>query len=350
MAHRATKRPLVSVLLTVHNNEDMLVRAVESVLGQSFEDVELVIVDCASTDRTRSICERFRERDIRVELISLESDNLSVGMHTAVCAARGRYMLPMRSCDWLGAGLLEQLAPFMQEHDLQLAIPAQSRDTYTGKNRERTSSVTSFDTCVWDTAVEFHKAVGELLMLGVLDDPNGLVVESLLVRAVLPLIAGKKPMDAVIACLERVERAGVLAGASYHVARTDTLPAFDPERYATCEQEHVDLMDLFGSWGFAADDVEMEPLYRRYLLDVIRCIDNASIGRSDVSSTERTQRVQDMIDDETTQQALQALSHAARDFGCMYKPMARKNAVGCCIGSRLREIARVSHIPLTPVL
>ena len=34
----------------------------------------------------------------------------------------------------------------------------------------------------------------------------------------------------------------------------------------------------------------------------------------------------------------------------MYKPMAQRNASGCCMGSRLREIARVSHLPIGPIL
>lgn len=337
--------------MAVHNAEDTLVRAVESVLGQSHDDLEFVIVDCASNDRTASICERFREHDIRVEVVSLDSDNLSVGIHTAACAARGSYLFAMRPCDWLGAGLLGSLSSFAREHELQLCVPEQSLDSYVGKNHERTSSVVSFETHTWSTATDFHKAVGELLMLGVLDDPFGILVESSLARTALANPSGQSSMDGIIACLENVERAGVMAGSSYHVTRELGSPAsFDPDRYAACEQEHAELLDLFRSWGFDLSDAEMEPLYRRYLLDVIRCIDNASIGKSSVSSMERTQRVQDMLDDEATQQALAAMSHAARDFGCMYKPMTRRNAVGCCIGSRLREIARVSHIPLAPVL
>ena len=351
MAHCPSKRPFVSVLMAVHNAEDTLVRAVESVLGQSFDDLELVIVDCASSDRTVSMCERFRERDIRVEVISLDSDNLAVGVHTAVCAARGSYLIAMRERDWLGAGLLNDLACFTRQHDLQLCVPEQSFDSYVGKNRERTSNVISFETRAWGTASAFHKAVGELLMLGVLDDPYGILLDSSLAREVIASPLEKAPMDCIVACLERIERAGVMAGSSYHVTREAAVPdAFDPDRYTVCEQEHAELVDLFRSWGYDLNDAEMEPLYRRYLLDVIRCIDNASIGKSSVSSTERTQRVQDMLDDEATQQALAAMSHAARDFGCMYKPMTRRNAVGCCIGSRLREIARVSHIPLAPIL
>ena len=351
MAHRESKRPLVSVVMVLHNDADTAVRAIESVLNQSFEDLELVIADCASSDRTPSICERFHDRDIRVEYIHLDTDNLAVGNHTALCAARGSYVMLLRPGDWLGGGLLYDVMPFMRANDLQLAIPTQSFDVYSGRNHERSSSVTTFNTMTWKTAADFHHAVGELLMLGVLDDPFGMVIDADVMRSFVLSHMSEKPLDVVIACLERVERAGVFAGPSYHVTRQ--VPAalsFDPDRYPSCEREHTELLDLFRSWGFDLDAEEMEPVYRRYLFDVISCIDNACIGHSSVSSVERTQRVQDMLDDEVTQRAVQRMSHAAREFGCMYKPMAKKNAVACCMGSRLREVARISHIPLGPIV
>ena len=165
------KRPFVSVVMVLHNDADTAVRAIESVLNQSFEDLELVIADCASSDRTPSICERFHGRDIRVEYIHLDTDNLAVGNHTALCAARGSYVMMLRPGDWLGGGLLYDVMPFMRANDLQLAIPTQSFDVYSGRNHERSSSVTTFNTMTWKTAADFHHAVGELLMLGVLDDP-----------------------------------------------------------------------------------------------------------------------------------------------------------------------------------
>ena len=212
LAHRESKRPLVSVVMVLHNDADTAVRAIESVLNQSFEDLELVIADCASSDRTPSICERFHDRDIRVEYIHLDTDNLAVGNHTALCAARGSYVMMLRPGDWLGSGLLYDVMPFMRANDLQLAIPTQSFDVYSGRNHERSSSVTTFNTMTWKTAADFHHAVGELLMLGVLDDPFGMVIDADVMRSFVLSHMSEKPLDVVIACLERVERAGVFAG------------------------------------------------------------------------------------------------------------------------------------------
>ena len=341
----------MSVLLAAHNADQTLARAIESVISQPFEDLELVIVDCASTDRTASICERAHDRDIRVECVTCESESLFDGLHEAGKRVRGTYVFPMRAQDWLGTDALGPIISFAREHDLDLAVPAQSFDTYTAGGQDRRSSVTSFGTTAWESAADFHRAVGELVSLGVLDDVFGVLIKTDDVRALIDREAAPAPFDVVLHCLNAIERAGVFGDSCYHVTLdTDRNVAFDPNRYLGCEASHAKLMELFEAWGYSVDDKSLEPLYHRYVMDIIRCIDNACIGRSSVSSMERTQRVQDMIDASATQRALQMVEHAAREFGCMYRPMARRNAAACCMGSRLREAARISHIPLGPQL
>ena len=48
--------------------------------------------------------------------------------------------------------------------------------------------------------------------------------------------------------------------------------------------------------------------------------------------------------------SLAAVASDSREFGIMYKPMAQGNAQGCCFGARLRELARISHLPLGQLL
>jgi len=58
--------PLVSIGLPVHNGENFIEAAIDSILGQTFTDFELIISDNASTDRTAAICRSYLERDSRV--------------------------------------------------------------------------------------------------------------------------------------------------------------------------------------------------------------------------------------------------------------------------------------------
>ena len=68
------KVPLVSVVVPAYNVANYIEKAVESVLSQSFSDLELLIVDDASTDETAAVAETFAARDGRVRVLTNESN------------------------------------------------------------------------------------------------------------------------------------------------------------------------------------------------------------------------------------------------------------------------------------
>lgn len=92
-AHRqAPRAPLVSVGMPVYNSALWLEASIESILGQTFGDLELIISDNASTDATMAICERYAHTDARIRLLrSPENRGANENYMTALRAARGVY-------------------------------------------------------------------------------------------------------------------------------------------------------------------------------------------------------------------------------------------------------------------
>ncbi len=87
-----TRRPKVSIGLPVFNGEDHLARAVDSILEQSLTDLELIIVDNASTDATQSIGERYTLHDERVRYVRNETNiGASRNYNKAFALAEGEY-------------------------------------------------------------------------------------------------------------------------------------------------------------------------------------------------------------------------------------------------------------------
>ena len=66
---RSGAAPRLTIGLPVYNGENYLAESIEALLGQSFEDFELIISDNASTDGTADICRRYGERDSRIRNI-----------------------------------------------------------------------------------------------------------------------------------------------------------------------------------------------------------------------------------------------------------------------------------------
>ena len=104
--------PRVSVIIPVYNNERYIVATVESVLSQTLRDVEVLVVDDASTDGTVKKVRDLAEHDRRVHLIEQpENAGVALARNRALSVARGRYIAYLDSDDlWLPEKLELQIA------------------------------------------------------------------------------------------------------------------------------------------------------------------------------------------------------------------------------------------------
>jgi glycosyltransferase involved in cell wall biosynthesis len=123
--------PIVSVLITTYNRSKLLKRAINSVLGQTFKDYEIVIVDDCSMDDTREVVEAFHDPRIRyfrneINVGSKEGDR-PILRRLIYELMRGKYFVYLCDDDyWLLPNLLElQVAAFREDDDLVIAIGGQ---------------------------------------------------------------------------------------------------------------------------------------------------------------------------------------------------------------------------------
>lgn len=125
----------VSIITPLHNAEAFVAETISSVLAQSYQDWELIIIDDVSGDQSVDIVERFLEQDARIKLIRLtENSGAAVARNTGIEAAKGRYIAFLDSDDlWLPEKLSTQLA-FMKTHDHAFSFSAYERIDEHGKS------------------------------------------------------------------------------------------------------------------------------------------------------------------------------------------------------------------------
>lgn len=109
--------PKVTIGLPVYNGEKYLAEAIQSVLDQTFKDLELVICDNGSTDATEQICRDFSDRDDRVRTIrSPENRGASWSFNHSVEVARGKYFRWLAHDDKLSPDLIEKSVAVLEEN------------------------------------------------------------------------------------------------------------------------------------------------------------------------------------------------------------------------------------------
>ena len=103
------KRPVVSVVVPVYNVEQFLEECVDSVLAQTFQNYEIILVDDGATDNSGDICDKYAENDSRVRVIHRKNGGLSAARNTGLDAANGEYIYFLDSDDYIKANTLETL-------------------------------------------------------------------------------------------------------------------------------------------------------------------------------------------------------------------------------------------------
>ena len=101
---------MISVIIPIYNAGAYLERCLESVCGQTFRDLEILLVDDGSTDSSPQICRRYQAADSRVQVIRQENGGLIRARQTGVRAASGDFVGWTDSDDWLEADYFAQLA------------------------------------------------------------------------------------------------------------------------------------------------------------------------------------------------------------------------------------------------
>ena len=113
-------KPLVTVYITNYNYGDYVQQAIESVLGQSFQDIELIIIDDGSTDGSSDIISRYEDVS-KIICIHQENRGLVHSSNIALRLSRGKYIMRLDADDYLVPQALEVLVSEM-ERDSETAL------------------------------------------------------------------------------------------------------------------------------------------------------------------------------------------------------------------------------------
>ena len=113
---------MISVIMLTYNREKLVGRAIESILAQTYQDFEFIIVDNGSTDRSGQIAEEYAAGDVRIQVIHRERGNIGSGRNAGLDAAKGEYIAFIDDDDWAEPDFLEFLLGLAEESDADVAI------------------------------------------------------------------------------------------------------------------------------------------------------------------------------------------------------------------------------------
>ena len=115
-------REKISVIVPVYGVEKVLARCVESILAQTYENIELVLVDDGSPDQCPKICDQYAEKYENIVVVHKKNGGLTSAWKAGVTAATGNLLGFVDSDDWIDPDMYERLCEAMEKYDADLSM------------------------------------------------------------------------------------------------------------------------------------------------------------------------------------------------------------------------------------
>ena len=144
---------LISIIVPIYNVEDYLSKCLDSILSQTYKNIEVILVNDGSTDRSLQIAEKYVLADKRVILISQKNAGLSAARNAGVDKAGGEYVVFVDSDDWLEADFISE---FYEKIKIDLPDFACCHSQY--------DNISSGKHYIYGENYSFDKLSGELIL------------------------------------------------------------------------------------------------------------------------------------------------------------------------------------------
>ena len=228
----------VSVIVSIYNIEEYLPRAIESVCNQTFQKLEIILVDDGSTDGSGRICDYYGAEDDRIRVIHKPNGGLASARNAGIEAASGEYITFVDGDDWIEENMYQDMVEALIQNGAQLVI-CNYKEVSEGAVRDTSTN----EVTVWDKREALEAFIREdesyridnaawnklytRELLGDLRFPEGKLFEDIVFTTRL-IAASKKTVYLHKACYNYVtDRSGSIMN-SKRVERilTDQIPAY----------------------------------------------------------------------------------------------------------------------------
>ncbi len=112
---------LISVIVPVYKTEPYLAKCLDSIVNQTYANLEIILIDDGSPDRCGNICDQYAARDTRIKVIHQQNEGLSAARNAGLKTSSGQYIGFVDSDDWIDADMFETLYGGILQYEAQIA-------------------------------------------------------------------------------------------------------------------------------------------------------------------------------------------------------------------------------------
>ncbi|WP_297633617.1 glycosyltransferase [uncultured Clostridium sp.] len=115
-------KELISIIVPIYNVENYLGKCIESIISQTYENIEIILVNDGSTDSGLEICEKYEKSDKRIKIVDKKNGGLSDARNYGIDVAKGEYLVFIDSDDFVSNDYIEYLYEMVKEHNAKISV------------------------------------------------------------------------------------------------------------------------------------------------------------------------------------------------------------------------------------
>lgn len=143
----------LSIIIPVYNIEDYLPRCVDSILTQTYQDLELLLINDGSTDKSGEICDNYAKKDSRVRVFHQVNAGVSAARNAGLENAQGNWIAFVDGDDWIEKDSLSKIMNSYQDNEIDIIYARSFVNNERAIGEERYSFPSSYSNQIYDGVV-----------------------------------------------------------------------------------------------------------------------------------------------------------------------------------------------------
>ena len=113
---------MISIIVPVYNTDQYLNRCVDSIINQTYKNLEIILVDDGSTDNSGKICDEYKKKDSRIIVIHKTNGGMSSARNAGLDIATGNYIAFVDSDDYIAVNMMDTMRTYIIDNDVDMAV------------------------------------------------------------------------------------------------------------------------------------------------------------------------------------------------------------------------------------
>lgn len=330
---------LVSVVLPIYNVEKYLERCMNSVINQTYKNIEIIMVDDGSTDSSGKLCDEWKEKDDRIRVIHKSNEGLGLARNTGIENANGEFICFFDSDDYIDTDTIEILYETAKKYDSQ--IVTFGFRTVNSEGQVVSENIPNIEKTLFQGNEIIENFLPELISF----DPNTGISSGLWMSAWASMYSMKLIADndwkfvserimisedvySLLILYKNVSKVSVVKRSFYYYCENDTSSltrVFRPDRY---EKQKIFLkgcLDICDKMGYS-NEIRSR-LYYQFIGNSLGAMKRIAI--SDAPTNKRYKQISKIVKDDVMQDVVSNLNLKNESFGrkLLFESIKRKLSV-----------------------